>query len=365
MSKDDQQAARVFLPDLCTARSVLVVVVVAELLALVMTLAASHYDGFSFERLALSSLFIQWVALTSAALLCALRDVLNRMALGWAAFWVVALVVLDTFIFTILARLAVGWMLGLDSLLLEVAPHEPLVNAGIAAIIAGMVMRYFFVQEQLRDKGEAELQARIQALQSRIRPHFLFNSMNIIASLISVDPEAAEQVVEDLSRLFRASLKESGNQVTLREELDLCERYARIEQLRIGERLQLEWDIRVAKENVLIPLLTLQPLVENAIYHGIQPLAEGGVVRISAWQQDGMVYLAVANPCGAASISHQGNRMAQANIRHRLEALYGKSARLETLASNNNYEVRIIYPLVDDTGRRGRVQGEQHAGTGM
>ena len=365
MSKDEQQAIRVFLPDLCTTRSVLVVVVVAELLALVMTLAASHYDGFSFERLALSSLFIQWVALTSAALLCGLRDMLNRLPLGWASFAVVALVVLDTFVFSILARLAMGWMLGVETLLLEAAPHEPLVNAGIAAIIAGMVMRYFFVQEQLRDKGEAELQARIQALQSRIRPHFLFNSMNIIASLISVDPDAAEQVVEDLSRLFRASLKESGNQVSLREELDLCERYARIEQLRIGERLQLEWDIRVPTETVLIPLLTLQPLVENAIYHGIQPLAEGGVVRISAWQQDGQVYLAVSNPCGGTASSHQGNRMAQANIRHRLEALYGRAARLETLAGDNNYEVRVIYPFVDDTGHSGRVQGEQHAGTGV
>lgn len=365
MSQGDEQAARVFLPDLCTTRAVLVVVVVAELLALVMTLAASHYNGFSFERLALTSLFIQWVALTSAALLCMLRDFLNRFSLAWAATSVVALVVADTFAFSILARLALVWTLGHDTPLLQADPREPWVNAGIAAIITGMVMRYFYVQEQLREKGEAELQARIQALQSRIRPHFLFNSMNIIASLISVDPDAAEQVVEDLSRLFRASLKESGDQVSLREELDLCERYIRIEQLRIGDRLKVEWDVKVEGDKYLIPLLTLQPLVENAIYHGIQPLAEGGVVRIAAWLEDDCLNLAISNPCGAATSSHKGNRMALANIGHRLEALYGRAARLETSASDNNYEVRISYPTGGKDGQRGGVQGEQHAGTGM
>ncbi|WP_197468509.1 sensor histidine kinase, partial [Alcanivorax sp. HI0083] len=113
------------------------------------------------------------------------------------------------------------------------------VNGLIAAIIAGLVMRYFYVQEQLRQKDQAELQARIQALQSRIRPHFLFNSMNIIASLIAVDPDGAEQVVEDLSVLFRASLKNSGNEASLEEELELCRRYIHIEQLRMGERLQV------------------------------------------------------------------------------------------------------------------------------
>ncbi len=109
---------------------------------------------------------------------------------------------------------------------------------GIACIIAGMVLRYFYVQQQLREQEQSELQSRIQALQSRIRPHFLFNSMNIIASLISVDPETAESVVEDLSELFRASLNDAGNQVLLTEELELCERYVRIEQLRLGDRLK-------------------------------------------------------------------------------------------------------------------------------
>lgn len=346
---DDQQAQRVFLPDLCNTRSVLVVVVVSELLAIVMTLFASHFEGFSFERLALTSLFIQWVGLTCAALLCLLRHKLNRLSLGWASFWVVALVVADTFLFSVLARFILHLMLGPEALLLAPAPQEPLINGAIAIIIASLVMRYFYVQEQLRQKGEAELQARIQALQSRIRPHFLFNSMNIIASLISVDPEAAEQVVEDLSRLFRASLKESGDQVTLREELDLCRRYARIEQLRIGDRLQMAWDVDVPAEQYRIPLLTLQPLVENAIYHGIQPLPEGGVVTVAVRAEEGDLVLSISNPCPPDDqpARHQGNRMALANIRHRLQALYGDKATLDAGAENNNYEVVIRYPATD------------------
>lgn len=294
MASEQQQ--RQFIPDLCTAQAVLVVVVVAQLLALVTTLTAALYNTFSFERLALSSLFIQWVALTSAALLCGLRPTINRMPLGWAGLAVVMVVVVDAFCFSLLAGLALEWMV--DDLWLDrrVWLREAFISAAIAAIIGGMVMRYFYVQEQLRQKDEAELQARIQALQSRIRPHFLFNSMNIIASLISVDPDAAEQAVEDLSRLFRASLSESGNLVTLEQELSLVRRYIRIEQLRMGERLRVEWDIQLETEKVMIPQLTLQPLVENALYHGIQPLAEGGVLKIAVWPEGDRVRILISNP---------------------------------------------------------------------
>ncbi|HBC19461.1 MAG TPA: histidine kinase, partial [Alcanivorax sp.] len=123
---------------------------------------------------------------------------------------VVLLVVIDTLVFSVVAALVMSWVTG-NLMPGSLWSMEILVNGLIAAIIAGLVMRYFYVQEQLRQKGQAELQARIQALQSRIRPHFLFNSMNIIASLIAVDPDTAEKVVEDLSVLFRASLKNIGN----------------------------------------------------------------------------------------------------------------------------------------------------------
>jgi len=256
----------------------------------------------------------------------------------------VVLVVIDTLVFSVVATLVMGWVTG------SLVPGtlwswEIAVNGLIAAIIAGLVMRYFYVQEQLRQKGQAELQARIQALQSRIRPHFLFNSMNIIASLIAVDPDAAEKVVEDLSVLFRASLKNIGNEATLEEELELCRRYIHIEQLRMGERLQVEWDIRVEAKTVMIPLLTLQPLLENAIYHGIQPLTAGGVVTIRALAENGDLVLSVSNPKPEGGGHHQGNRMALENIRHRLEALYGDEVAVESRPQQKEYEIEIRYPL--------------------
>jgi two-component system sensor histidine kinase AlgZ len=295
-------------------------------------------------RLAITSLFVQWVGLTSAALVCQLRSRLNRLAPAWAAVAVVLLVVIDTLVFSVVATLVMGWVTG------SLVPGtlwswEIAVNGLIAAIIAGLVMRYFYVQEQLRQKGQAELQARIQALQSRIRPHFLFNSMNIIASLIAVDPDAAEKVVEDLSVLFRASLKNIGNEATLEEELELCRRYIHIEQLRMGERLQVEWDIRVEAKTVMIPLLTLQPLLENAIYHGIQPLTAGGVVTIRALAENGDLVLSVSNPKPEGGGHHQGNRMALENIRHRLEALYGDEVAVESRPQQKEYEIEIRYPL--------------------
>jgi len=342
MSTEQQ---RQFLPDLCSARSVLVVVVVAQMLALVTTLTAALYSGFSFERLAMSSLFVQWVALTSAALLCGLRHTINQMSLAWAGVTVVLVVVVDAFCFSLLAGMALDWMV--DGSGLEPWPwfREALISAAIAAIIGGMVMRYFYIQEQLRLKGEAELQSRIQALQSRIRPHFLFNSMNIIASLISVDPDTAEAVVEDLSRLFRASLSDSGNLVTLAHELSLVQSYVRIEQLRIGNRLQVQWDVQVDPEQVTIPLLTLQPLVENAIYHGIQPLPNGGLLNIGISAKNGVVQVRVANPKPPGASTHKGNRMALENIRHRLEAIYGDASRVDIQAGQDNYEVAFSYPL--------------------
>ena len=333
----------VFLPDLCTTRAVLVVVVASELMAIVISLVAGYFEPFGFERLALTSLFIQWIGLTSAALVCQLRGRLNRLPQAWAALAVVALVALDTLMFSLLARGLMSWVSGVAGPPLW--HWDILANVVIAAIISGLVMRYFYVQEQLRLKDRAELKSRIQALQSRIRPHFLFNSMNIIATLIRIDPDAAEQAVEDLSSLFRASLKDSGHEVSLAEELSLCERYIRIEQLRLGDRLGVEWCIELDPESVALPLLTLQPLLENAIYHGIQPLTGGGVVRISAAVEESRVVLRVRNPKQSGASDHQGNRMALDNIRHRLEALHGPSVEVLARSQQQQYETEISYPL--------------------
>lgn len=198
-------------------------------------------------------------------------------------------------------------------------------------------------------RRESELQSRIQALQSRIRPHFLFNSMNSIASLISVDPDAAEKVVEDLSQLFRASLSTNEEQVTLAQEVSLCRRYLYIEQLRLGDRLTMDWQIDEPLLSQPIPLLTLQPLLENAVYHGIQARPEGGEIRIAIYRADNEVCISIANPVPPVRGHHRGNRMAQDNIRYRLEALHGKAAKLDVSQLSGHYQIIVRYPYVDAT----------------
>ena len=337
-----------FLPDLCQGQSILFLVIVTELLVFAHVLAGSALFDFSWAKLGLSSLFSQWVVLFSAAVLCNLRPVLSRMTTlqattaGYAVilFLVAALsVVAELLLGSATDRIAVDWGVVVRNLL-------------IGAIMTGIGFRYFYLQHQLRSKEQAELHSRIQALQSRIRPHFLFNSMNIIASLISIDPDTAEEVVEDLSVLFRASLNDASDlPVTLSEELELCRKYLHIESLRLDDRLSVEWHIEVDVETVRIPMLTLQPLLENAVYHGIQPLPEGGTVAVRIFEADDMLEVVISNPVGETKHAHvQGNRMAMENIRSRLLAIYGPSAVLETKAGDGFFETRVVYPLLPDDG---------------
>jgi two-component system sensor histidine kinase AlgZ len=333
---------RFVIPDLCNAAALGVVVLVGELLVLVLLFASAE---LSWEGLALKSLYVQWIVLMSAGALCWTRPWVARIGLAQGALFAFGIITLITLAVSIGADRVVAGTLDFRT----VPPNWPAIGRqlGIAAIIAGMALRYFYVQQQLREQEQSELEARIQALQSRIRPHFLFNSMNIIASLISVDPETAESVVEDLSELFRASLNDAGNQVLLSEELALCERYVRIEQLRLGDRLRLEWHIGEYPDTLKIPLLTLQPLLENAIYHGIQPLPDGGTIRIELHYRRPMVEIRITNPLPAEEYrAHsKGNKMAVNNIRSRLNVLYDDGADLTTAAEGGTYVTTLRYPF--------------------
>lgn len=331
------------IPELCNVAALTVVILVAQLLVLVLLLAGQE---LSWARFALLSLFVQWVALTSAGMLCFSRPVFLRFSLLQGAGLAFLLVLIST----LLVGFAGDRVLGGGDFTRPVDWAGIGRQLAIAGIITGMVLRYFYVQQRLRDQERSELQARIQALQSRIRPHFLFNSMNIIASLIAVDPDTAESVVEDLSALFRASLNDVGNQVKLSEELALCKRYVRIEGLRLGDRLEMDWQIEDVPAQLRVPLLTLQPLLENAIYHGIQPLPEGGKITLRLWYEEERVNVAISNPVpdqslrdGARSAT-EGNRMALNNIRSRLEVLYGSTAKLATLEEDNRFVTTLSYP---------------------
>lgn len=344
-----------FLSDLCNSQSVFLLVLVAELLALALTISASSgLQHFNWGKLGLISVQIQWVVLFSAIALCRLRFWLGRQNPVRAGCVSYALVLGITLVLSIAGQ----WIIyGLSDLALvadyefEFDAWQLLNNMVIAAIMAGILLRYLYLQQQLRNQQQAEMQSRIQALQSRIRPHFLFNSMNSIASLIATDPNTAERVVEDLSELFRASLAEPSL-IPLERELGLCKHYLDIEQLRLGKRLQVDWQIGDCNKNLKIPSLMLQPLVENAIFHGIEPMPRGGKITIRVSQNDKQLSIVISNPYLLVKKNQPNrepaqrhNRMALDNIRRRLTAHFGAAARLSSSAENGVFTTYIFCPL--------------------
>ncbi len=170
--------------------------------------------------------------------------------------------------------------------------------------------------------------------------------MNTIASLTRRQPDVAEQVVEDLADLFRVSLSNAHSLTTIKEELELTRRYLNIETLRLGERLVVKWDISELPEDSLIPALMIQPLVENAVYHGIEPLPDGGTVRIAGHRNNQAITITITNPVGQDVYTNQrdGHRMAMDNIRLRLEALYENEGRLNVIDDGDQYQVTITLP---------------------
>jgi two-component system sensor histidine kinase AlgZ len=335
-SRDDS----FFLPDFCALPVTFAVVVFSELFALIVTLAPLSPRGNFWTDLALASLFMQWVALTGAAGLCYLSPHLRHLPVRAASLIAWLLLVLLVALFSQLT-LQIAVYAALD------LPHAfVLRNIAIGGIMSAILLRYFYVQHQYEHRVRAESEARVQALQARIRPHFLFNSMNTIASLIRGRPEVAETAVEDLSDLFRASLSDGRKLIPLDEEFDLCRRYLHMESLRLGDRLRVQWAVEGLPADALVPPLTLQPLLENAVYHGIEPLPEGGTIEIRGTCTGEVMAIEIENPrpTGGAAATPR-NRMAVNNIRERLTLHFGTAAALEALESDGHYRLALTLPV--------------------
>jgi two-component system sensor histidine kinase AlgZ len=223
-------------------------------------------------------------------------------------------------------------------------------SLSVGFIVSALALRYFYVSAEWKRSIEMEALARIRALQARIRPHFLFNSMNTIAALTRSSPERAEQAVEDLADLFRASLSDATARISLKDEIDIARTHERIEQLRLRDRLRVHWDVDGLPMRVEVPSLILQPLLENAVYHGIEMLPGGGAVSIVGKRVDGMLQIEVRNPIPAQQgySEREGNRMALENIRQRLELAWPGRARIETEQSAGEFCARLIFPA-DET----------------
>jgi len=274
---------------------------------------------------------VQPLLLLVLGLLAGLRNPLRALPLRLGQFCVVALV----------GGLAYAQQLFWQSLGFGdvVNPWRPV----ILAIAASIVLLGYF-ELRARAFSPAQTEARLAALNARIRPHFLFNSLNAVLSLIRARPQQAEAALESLSDLFRAAMRDPGELVSLADEIALGKQYLELEKLRLGERLAVDWKIAANFANLPIPPLMLQPLLENAVYHGVEPSPDGGLVRVVIEQRGDELRIAVANPaCG--QVQHAvGNQMAVANIRERLALYYDLEARLEISAGENTYEVRIILP---------------------
>ncbi|HKL53579.1 MAG TPA: histidine kinase, partial [Wenzhouxiangellaceae bacterium] len=222
-------------------------------------------------------------------------------------------------------------------------------------LIASLVfVRYLMLHRQWQVQVRAEAGARLEALQARIRPHFLFNTLNTIASLVRSRPNDAEQAVLDLADLLRSGLRTNATH-TLGEELELVRGYLRIESQRLGERMRIDWQIDDSLPlDQSIPALLVQPLVENAVVHGIARLPEGGRLEITAGSRGkGVWFVRVENPWpgqeenSTSSVEARGNRMALDNIRQRLELAYGELASLKIDNTADRFSAEIRVPAGD------------------
>ncbi len=257
-----------------------------------------------------------------------------------------------------LLRLPYAWGIAVV-LLLEAVLSALVLNAGmilgdaptpielarvwiLCSLLTAFIIAYFFLRARAYSPALAD--ARLQALQARIRPHFLFNSINAVLSLIRSDPKRAESALEDMAELFRALMRDNRRLTTLAEELALCRQYLNLEQLRLGPRLRVDWEVATMPGDALVPQLLLQPLVENAIYHGIEPAMEPGTVRISIACDKTQVRLLLANPYYPGYQHSAGNRMALANIRERLALHFDVEASLATEIVGERFETRIVLP---------------------
>lgn len=333
-----------FLPDFCSLKMVFAVVIIGELLAFILTLAPLNIAQQRWNNLALTSLFIQWNGLMCSSVLCLLRPLIKNYSPQFIAVssylsLLVMITVLSELTFYLIQHYA------LTDLLANTTHWEFLIhNLLIGGIISAMALRYFYIQHQWRLRIEAESHTKLQLLNARIRPHFLFNSMNSIASLTRTSPEVAERITEDLAELFRMILREDNELIIWSREKQLSQRYIDIEKQRLGERLNIQWHTEAIPDNALLPALLLQPLLENAIFHGIEPEINGGSIVVSGKQEANQLIITIQNSNSKNLVHRQGNKMALDNIQQRLQVHFPGKASISCHEKDDIYFAIVSLP---------------------
>jgi two-component system sensor histidine kinase AlgZ len=336
-----------FLPDFCVLDTTLVLVMSSLVLGLGLTLADFSVGTHFVADFGLRSFFIVWIVLLSGAALCLLGGRLRQSDPAVTALAAFAVVQASALIVSIAAL----W--GLRSLDYSLDLGMPPVAfvfriLAVSGLASAVWLRYQYVQTRWRQQSRAEALARLDAFQARMRPHFLFNGLNSVVGIMRDDPAAAEELLLDMADVFRAILRQEAKLVPLAQEIGLTRQYLRIEQVRLGSRLQVGWDLDAVPQDALIPPLSLQPLVENAIRHGIEQADRGGRLDIAGRFSRRRLVLTVSNtlPETPGPLQRPGSGEAIANLRARLEVCFADRARVLASVVDGAYQARIVMPYV-------------------
>jgi two-component system sensor histidine kinase AlgZ len=340
---------RNFLPDFGSFGVAIRLLLLAELIAIIITVGRnSVFDAHALQDLRLLSAFALLVSLITIVVLKITAPLIRRMSALLGAFVVFVLLLATTALAT---EAMIFALFDLDMITARwPAWHDSMIIRAliIAAAIGIPGLRYLFRYHRAEADAKAQQDAKLQALQSRIRPHFLFNSLNSVASLTRSDPQKAESVLQDLADLFRVLLADARKLVPISAEREISRQYLEIEKMRLGDRLRVSWHVSNVPRYAMIPALTLQPLLENAIYHGIEPRFAGGTLRIELWSEGDTLNVLISNPLPdvAANAPSQGNKIAQDNIRERLVTQFGDRATMQAFEQGGQYHVKLIMPVV-------------------
>ena len=327
-----QNASLALLPDFRNLGTILRILVAVNAGAVLHAFAREPSPAAVFAEWSLATTIIEPYLFVVLAVLWLGSPRLARLPFTTGA-WLVALV-----------TVAAGVLLFAVYSQLVAEPLVTLVRWLVWALLAAGAFLYYF-QLRARALSPAITEARLQALQARIRPHFLFNSINAVLSLVRSDPRHAEEALQDMADLFRVLMRANRDLAPLADEVELCRQYLDLEQLRLGDRLRVDWNVKSMPGDALVPPLVLQPLLENAVYHGIEPSSAPGTVSINLFESRGEVHAILKNPYRAdGGGHHSGNKMALANIRERLALHFDAEASLESRVTKDAYEVHIRMP---------------------
>jgi two-component system sensor histidine kinase AlgZ len=334
-SSINQNAYSSALPNFRNLGILLRILLIVNIAAVAAAIVKSAAPNDFWVRLLDVSVVVQPLLMLSVLALVVLNDLLKRLPYSLGAVVVTAL------------ELMLATLLYVYGRPLFASEWTSLERYWLLTLIVTLVLLFYF---DLRGRAlsPALSEARLQALQARIRPHFLFNSINAVLSLIREDPKRAEGALEDMDDLFRVVMADNRELTPLLREVELCREYLGLEQLRLGDRLKVEWHVDKMPGDARIPPLLLQPLLENAVYHGIEPRTAPGVISINIYLARQQVHAVLRNPYEHEGSHHAGNKMALANIRERLQLHFDAEASLTTKVSDEAYQVHITIPYVKE-----------------